>query len=90
MCDNEAVVHIINKQTSKDPKVMSVLRFFIIQCMKYNILFRAKHVPGQKNVLADALSRQQVTKAREIRQTLKSEPTSVPLAWTLSRIQHDF
>ena len=31
LCDNEAVVHIINKQTSKDSKVMSVLRFFCYQ-----------------------------------------------------------
>ena len=45
LCDNKAVVYIIKKQTSKDKNIMSVLRFFVVQCMKNNVLFRAKHVP---------------------------------------------
>ena len=90
LCDNEAAVHIINKQTSKDSKIMSVLRFFVIHCMKFNVLFRAKHVPGNENVLADCLSRQQVERARRLHPLLNKVATNVPITWTLSRILQDF
>ena len=32
----------------------------VLICLKRNILFKAKHIPGVKNKLADALSRLQV------------------------------
>ena len=36
---------------------MIFVRRQVLACLKYNILFRARHVPGVKNVLADSLSR---------------------------------
>ena len=90
LCDNEAVVHIINKQTSKDKTVMSVLRFFVINCMKNNVLFRAKHVPGRENVLADYLSRLQVERAQEQYPNINHNPCNVPRAWALYQILQDF
>jgi hypothetical protein len=51
--DNIAVVYIINKQTSKDPYIMRLVRRFVVACMKYNILRKAVHIQGHKNVLAD-------------------------------------
>ena len=89
-CDNEAVVHIINNQTSKDKKIMSVLRFLVIQCMKHNVVFRAKHVPGRDNQLADCLSRLQVNRAHKLYPNLKRSSSNVPPAWALSQILHDF
>ena len=35
--DNIAVVHIINKQSSHCPKIMHLLRLFVLQCLKFNI-----------------------------------------------------
>ena len=90
LCDNKAVVYIIKKQTSKDKNIMSVLRFFVVQCMKNNVLFRAKHVPGHKNVLADLLSRQQVKRAHQVQPDLNQIATNVPQTWTLSRTLRDF
>ena len=90
LCDNEAVVHILNKQTSKDKTIMSVLRFFVIQCMKNNVIFKAKHVPGRNNELADCLSRLQVNRAHTLYPNLKHNSSNVPLAWTLSRILQDY
>ena len=58
--DNSAVVHIINKQTSKDKTLMLLVRRLVIQSLKYNILFKAEHVPGVTNQLSDWLSRQQI------------------------------
>ena len=62
--DNEAVVFIINSQTSKDSHIMCLVRRFVICCMQYNILFKANHIPGKQNVVADYLSRLQVARAR--------------------------
>ena len=64
--DNAALVVIIDKATSRDVIVMIFVRRLVLACLKYNILFRACHVPGVKNVLADSLSRLQVAKQRNI------------------------
>jgi len=37
--DNQAVVDIINKQTSKVRSVMALLRHFVLCTLKYNISF---------------------------------------------------
>ena len=58
--DNLAVVHIVNKQTSKDKTLMKLTRRLIVQCLRHNIMFRAKHIAGSKNQLADELSRMQI------------------------------
>ena len=55
--DNQAVVEIINKQTSKDRSIMVLLRHFVLSTLKYNILFHAKHIAGCINRESDALSR---------------------------------
>jgi hypothetical protein len=55
--DNQAVVSIINSQTCKDTKVMLLMRRLVLTCLKHNILFQAKHVPGVNNTLPDLLSR---------------------------------
>ena len=44
--DNAALVDIINKQTSKHKLVMILLRDLVLSCLRYNILFRARHVSG--------------------------------------------
>ena len=44
--DNAALVDIINKQTSKHKLVMILLRDLVLSCLRYNILFRDRHVSG--------------------------------------------
>ena len=51
--DNEALVTIINKQTSREPSVMVLMRKLVLSCLRYNIQFTARHVPGRDNTLAD-------------------------------------
>ena len=58
--DNDTLVTIINKQTSRQPNVMVLMRKLILSCLRYNIQFTARHVPGRDNTLADKLSRYQV------------------------------
>lgn len=64
--DNLAVVHVLNKQSSKDPIVMKLLRRLVLQAMHFNILFKAEHIPGKSNVLPDLLSRLQVAKFKDL------------------------
>ena len=56
-CDNEAVVHIINTGTSRDPTAMSLMRYLYFIAAKFNLLISAIHLAGKANSLADALSR---------------------------------
>ena len=56
-CDNEAVVHIINTGTSRDPIAMGLMRCLSFISAKFNLLLSATHIAGAANGLADALSR---------------------------------
>ena len=58
--DNAAVVAIINKQSSKCSEIMKLVRFFVLQCLKFNVSFSARHIPGIDNNIADSLSRFQM------------------------------
>ena len=78
MSDNESVVHVINKQTAKDTKMLELLRAMVLICLRNNILFWARHIPGVKNVLADSLSRLQVDKFHTLSRGMDPIPT--PLA----------
>ena len=60
LCDNMAVVHIINKHSSKDAFLMNLMRRLMVLVLKNNIFFRAVHLPGKFNIAADLLSRLQV------------------------------
>ena len=57
--DNESPVHVFNKQSCKDKSLMVVVRKLVSICLHYNIVFKAKHIPGVHK-LVDALSRLQV------------------------------
>ena len=60
--DNEALVAILNKQSSSDKLTMVLVRRLVLALFKCNIHMRAVHIAGIKNDLADSLSRLQVEK----------------------------
>lgn len=77
--DNESLVHVINKQTCKDRVLMVFIRKLVAICLHHNILFKAKHIQGVRNRLADALSRLQVQTFRHLAPPHKdSLPTDIP------------
>jgi hypothetical protein len=55
--DDQAVVYIINKISSRSPRVMSLVRKLVFACLEFNILLKSEHIPGYLNSLADSLSR---------------------------------
>ena len=77
--DNESIVYIINKQTAKDPKLLSLLRTLVLICLRNNILFRARHIKGARNILADSLSRLQVDKFKALAPGMNPELTPLPV-----------
>ena len=74
-----AVVAVINKQTSKCTRMMCLVRMLVLDCLKLNIVFKAKHIPGVDNDLADALSRLQVQRFRQLAPNAKAIATPCPL-----------
>ena len=63
---------------------MKLLRFFVLKCLKFNISYRARHVPGKINCIANALSRFQMSRFRKEAPTAEWEGTPVPeFLWDL-------
>ena len=81
-CDNQAIVYCLNKQTTKEEPSMHLLRILVTQCLKHNIVFRARHIPGKDNGIADALSRFQISKFKKLAPLADPVKTPVPiLVW---------
>ena len=81
-CDNAAVVTIINNQTSKSEATMHLVRLLVAECLYYNISFRSEHIPGLDNSIADAISRFQIYRFRELAPGADIEPTRIqPHIW---------
>ena len=78
VCDNQAVVSIINKQTAKPKNVMSLLRRLILLCLQNNIRFKAVYIPTSKNVIADSLSRFQWSRFRDAAPQADTMASTVP------------
>ena len=77
--DNEALVHVINKQSCKDKTLMFFVRKLVLICLEFNIVFKAKHIAGVKNNLADSLSRLQVHSFRQLAPAhMDKLPTEIP------------
>lgn len=77
--DNEALVHVINKNSCRDKFLMSFVRRLVFVCLQNNILFRARHEPGIKNDLADSLSRIQNQRYRRLASAhMQLSPLNIP------------
>ena len=77
--DNSGVVASINSQSSRSAMSMRWLRHLFLLTVRNNILVRARHVPGVRNVAADALSRGRTQVFRELRPNAAPRPT--PWDW---------
>ncbi|XP_067283608.1 uncharacterized protein [Pseudorasbora parva] len=77
-CDNLATVHCINKGLSKSPKIMPLLRrlTWLSACNQFT--FKAVHIPGHQNQIADALSRLLFQKFRALAPEADPNPTPIP------------
>ena len=58
--------------------MFGLLREKVLICLGNNIFFRARHIPGVKNVLADSSSRLQVNKFQTLYRGMDTTPTLLP------------
>ena len=76
--DNQAIVAVINNQTTKDKKLLFLLRIFVLDCLRLNVEFSALYIPSQQNVAADALSRAQNIQFFQACPDANAVPSQVP------------
>lgn len=79
LTDNAAITCVINRQTSKEPTIMRLVRRLVVVCMCKSIHFKAEHIPGKVNVIADGLSRLKFQEVRQKAPWLDLEETPIPL-----------
>lgn len=72
--DNQAVLAIL-KLTSKSEWVMTLLSWFVLSSMKYDILFR------KDNIINDSISRKQWARFRQADPHARPHPCPVPLSF---------
>ena len=76
-CDNSASVDAINFMKAPSRVLMSLVRELFFLCAQFSFQIRAQHIPGVKNVLADALSRpEKRPNAWQVRPTLDRVPVA--------------
>ena len=56
-CDNEAVVHIVNKMASSCKQCMKLVGILSLDGIKHNWKIYVRHIISWDNILSDALSR---------------------------------
>ncbi len=79
-CDNTAVVSIVGKGSSRDREAMHLARCLAFVQAEFEVALVASHIRGVENVLADALSRNDLDKFRNRCSQAAAEPTAIPEA----------
>ena len=95
--DNQAAVPVLNRGSAKDPTLAHLLRSLFFFLARFNVTYKAFHVPGTKNQAADALSRNRLNfcsifpqapkSAAHIPQSLLSLLLDTSLSWTSPRLE---
>ena len=78
VCDNAAVVAILNSGQSKDKLAMHLIRCLFFFLAHFNVFLFAQHLPGRDNVAADALSRDNLPLFHQQVRQAASSPTPIP------------
>ena len=56
LSDNTCTVSVINKMSSRCPIMMKLIRRIVVATLKFNIVFRSKHVDWKSILVADLIS----------------------------------
>lgn len=78
--DNMALVHILNRKSSKGKDIMKLVTHLVLACLRYNVPFQSSHtcIIGIKNIEADCFSRKQVEEYKRLRPQSRMTPSPVP------------
>ena len=78
LCDNELGVAVLSSGTSRDPKLMVLIRFLALLAVRHSFSFKASSVRGRANPVADALSRFQFQRFQHLAPQADLAATPVP------------
>lgn len=78
VCDNAAVVAIVNSGKSRNDLVMHLMRCLFFFLAHFNVFLFAVHLPGRDNIAADALSRDNLPLFLQQVQHAAQQPTLLP------------
>ena len=76
--DNQALVSILNKKSSRSKLVMHLIRPLVILCMLNSIQYKAVHIQGSSNEMADSLSRCQWERFKQVAPDVNATGQEVP------------
>ena len=76
LCDNSAVVAIVNSGSSRDPEAIHLKRSLAF--VEFHLF--CQHIHGRDNTAADALSRNRLTLFHDVYPQARKEPTDIPAA----------
>lgn len=82
--DNQALVSIINQTTSKSKYVMKLIRPFVLITMNNNTQFKALHILGVHNEIADVLSSCQMDRFRRLARKLDQAPSDIHVEFLMT------
>ena len=77
-CDNESVLHMVNNAVSSCLQCRKLLCILTLNSIKYNRMLRVRHVRSEDNILADSLSRGQMSRFwRNAPLSMNKKPSSL-------------
>ena len=76
--DNLSVVHIVNGQNSKSPRLMDLVRHLVLKMLEFNVLIRCEHVSSSSNLTSDLLSRFSQEEFRRLHPGADARPSPIP------------
>ena len=83
-CDNMAVVQVVNKQNCRDPHLVHLMRCLHFFSALLDIGIRVEHIAGVDNVLADAISRNNLQVMGQCNRWMNPQPSRIPPSvWNL-------
>ena len=81
-CDNKAIVQAWQRKSGKHPDIVDLLRRLFLTAARQNFTIKLCHIPGKYNCIADALSRNQLTRFFHLAPQASPVPTATPDALT--------
>ena len=77
-CDNMAVVSIVNQRSSKNKEAMHLARCLAFIAGKFDFHMEAIHIKGANNILADALSQNNLLLFQSLHPQADKESSPIP------------
>ena len=81
-CDNQSVIHMVNKQSTKSKNCMVLIRMIVMHCLVHNVKIKVEYIESKSNTYADLLSRLKYKEfwrtARKRGDSFNKNPTKIP------------